>query len=63
MQGKLSPEDIRLKLRRAHGSGVGQYVADVGDAGEVHDHALKAQAESGVAAGIFCNIWKPRYSR
>ena len=39
-----------LELRVAHGAGMGQDVADVGDAGEVHDHALEAQAEPGVLA-------------
>ena len=29
---------------------MGQDVTDVGDAGEVHDHALEAQAEAGVVA-------------
>ena len=39
-----------LKIRISNRSGVGQNVADVADAGQVHDHALEAQAEAGVAA-------------
>ena len=41
---------LGLKIGVAHGSGMGQDVTDVGDAGEVHDHALEAQAEAGVVA-------------
>src|SRR5699024_12619761 len=42
---------LKLDLRVAHGTGMQLYVPDVADAGEVHHHALEAQAETGVAAG------------
>ena len=41
----------RSEIGAAYGSGVGEDVADVGDAGQIHDHALEAQAEAGVLAG------------
>ena len=41
---------ILTGMRVPHGSGVGQHVPDVADAGEVHDHPLKAQAKACVFA-------------
>ena len=41
---------LMLELRVAHRSGVQLHVADVADAGEVHDHALEAQTIAGWAA-------------
>ena len=40
-----------LEVGVAGGAGEGQDVADVRDAGEVHDHALEAHAEAGVLRG------------
>lgn len=40
-----------LEVRVADGAGVREDVADVVDAGEVHDEALEPQAEAGVVAG------------
>ena len=46
-----------LQFAVADGSGEGDGVADVADAGEVHDAALEAQAETGVAGGtVFAKI-------
>lgn len=42
---------VELEVRVADGAGVREDVADVVDAGEVHDEALEAQAEAGVVAG------------
>lgn len=40
-----------LQLAVVYGSGEGDHVADIGHAGKVHNAALKAQPEAGVAAG------------
>ncbi len=39
---------LRLEVGVAHGARMQLHVADVADAGQVHHHALKAQAEAGV---------------
>ena len=38
-----------LQFAVAHGTGEGDGVPDVANAGQIHDTALKAQAETGVA--------------
>ena len=45
------PLTFLLKLCVAHSAGMQLHIANVADTGEVHDHALKAQAVAGVAAG------------
>ena len=40
-----------LEFGAAGGAGEGQHVADVGNARQVHDEALEAQAETGVGGG------------
>lgn len=40
-----------LQFAVANRAGEGQRVANVADAGEVHNHPLKAQAEAGMTVG------------
>ena len=51
VEGKLPPQSsVLLKVCVAGGSRVQLHVADVRYAGQVHDHALKAQAIARVTA-------------
>ena len=50
-QNELPGAARRLQLAVVDGAGEGNGIADVADAGHVHDHALEAQAEAGMTGG------------